>query len=160
MFSTDRQTMDDLILFWRHGSNNSIMGLFNRCVTRGGAALLEEMFRYPLNDPGAINDKSQAIEYFAKEGLTFPFQSDLFDAIEPYLANTDERTRLSPRQLNVKDRLNSLIAVDTETAMILRGVTSLIELLATVKKFIQTDGLAVVPEMLDMIKEITLLMHQ
>ena len=152
--------MDDLNLFGRHGTNNSIMGLFNRCVTRGGAALLEEMFRYPLNDPGAINDKSQAIEYFAKEGLTFPFQSDLFDAIEPYLANTDERTRLSPRQLNVKDRLNSLIAVDTETAMIQRGVTSLIELLATVKKFIQTDGLAVVPEMQDMIKEITLLMHQ
>lgn len=145
MFSSDKQTMEDLNLFGRHGSDNSILSLFNRCSTRGGAALLEEMFHHPLGDAAAINQRSKTIEYLSKQGVAFPFHGNLFDAIEPYLANTDERTRLSSQQQRLKDRVNDLIATDTQTTMIQRGIVSLLELMAGVREFIQTPAIKNTP---------------
>jgi len=160
MFSTDKQTIEDLNLFGRHGSDNSILSLFQRCATRGGAALLEELFIYPLNDVAAINRRSQTIEYLSKETVSFPFQSDLFDAIEPYLANTDERTRLSPGQQSIKDKVNTLIAADAQIAMITRGAASLVQLIASVKDLIHTGALKSAPLLQDMIDDIKRLLHQ
>lgn len=152
--------MDDLNLFGRHGSDYSIMSLFNRCSTRGGAALLEEMFRYPLSDVSAINHRSQTIGSLSKKGVSFPFQHDLFDAIAPYLANTDERTRLSFRQRGLKEKVNGLIAADAETAMITKGVVSLVELIVTVKEFIHAGTLKSVSLLQGMIEDIKVLVHQ
>src|SRR3954469_6338059 len=96
-FITDQQTLDDLRLFGRRG-DDSIYGIFHRTATRQGAVLLEEMFRYPLTDADAINERSRLFEYFSTLGSAFPFQADLFDIAEQYLSITDERTRLSGDQ--------------------------------------------------------------
>lgn len=160
MFSTDKQTLDDLNIFGKHGSDNSILSLFNRCTTRGGAALLEELFHYPLSSMEAINRRSKTIEYLSKEGIAFPFPSTLFDTIEPYLANTDERTRLSHHQQRLRERVSTLIATDTQTAMIQRGIVSLIDLIARVKEFIQTDAVRNAPLLQYMIADIQLLLHE
>ncbi len=91
MFTTDKQTLEDLNIFGKHGGD-SIYHIFNRCVTRGGAMILEEWFRYPLSEEGAINKRSSIIRLFSENGTPFPFDNTLFDAIEPWLSNIDERT--------------------------------------------------------------------
>ena len=128
LFTTDKQTLDDLNIFGRHGGD-SVYTIFNRTATRGGAALLEEMFRYPLSDEQAINRRSGIIQFFSGLGIAFPFKSSLFDAVEPYLDNTDERTKLVPEEDSIGRKLGNLIAVDAQTVVIQKGVSSLMDLL-------------------------------
>ncbi|MGN7721746.1 MutS-related protein [Chitinophaga sp. 22620] len=135
LFTTDKQTLEDLNIFGKHGGD-SVYNIFNRCATRGGAAILEEMFRYPLSDDPAINRRCGIIRHFAEAGTPFPFQGALFDAAEPYLANTDERTRLSAQEHSVTKKLSNIIALDAETKQVYNGVNALTELLKGAKTFI------------------------
>jgi DNA mismatch repair protein MutS len=137
LFTTDQQTLEDLNIFGKHGSN-SIYGIYNRTSTRGGALLLREMFSYPLSDEQAINRRSGIIRYFAGGNTDFPFSSSHFDAIEPYLENTDERTKLDVQEQSVSKKLTNLIAVDADTAAIQKGVTTLVDLLDKLHTFITT----------------------
>ena len=68
---TDQQTLDDLAIFGRRGEG-SVYGLFNRTITRQGAALLEEMFRYPLSDVSAIRRRIALFQYVASVKARFP----------------------------------------------------------------------------------------
>lgn len=135
LFTTDKQTIEDLNIFGKHGSD-SVYTIFNRCTTRGGAAILEDMFRYPLNDEIAINKRSGIIKYFSTAGIDFPFAIENFDAIEQYLGNTDERTKLSAQVNSVSKKLGDLIGVDAETSEIFKGIKAIIELLRSWNKLI------------------------
>jgi len=135
LFSTDKQTLEDLNIFGRHGGD-SIYHIFNRCATRGGAAELEEMFRYPLSDGNAINRRAGIIQYFFAAATAFPFDNILFDAAEPYLANTDERTRLSATEHSIGKKITHLVAPDAETALIHKGVIAVAELLNGLHAFL------------------------
>lgn len=134
-FTTDKQTLEDLNIFGRHGGD-SIYNIFNRCNTRGGAAVLEDLFRYPLADYEAINKRSGIIQSFAALGTMFPFKSADFDAAEPYLANTDERSKLIVQENSVARKLTNMIAMDSNTQLIYKGVESLVELMKKAKEFI------------------------
>jgi DNA mismatch repair protein MutS len=138
-FSTDQQTLEDLNIFGKHGTD-SIYGLFNRTCTRGGAALLEECFRYPLADEKLINQRSSIIRYFAATGAEFPFKSEGFDQAEQYLANEDERTKLSVGERTLRDKMSSLIAEDSDYKTIQRGVAALVEILQTLQQWITGAG--------------------
>jgi DNA mismatch repair protein MutS len=140
-FATDQQTMDDLNILGKHGAD-SIYTIFNRTFTRGGAAILEEMFRYPLSDAAAINRRSGIIRYFASIGASFPFQSELFDLAEQYLGNTDERTRLSSDERTLGGKLTNLIGADTEYKTLYKGVTAVIEIIHGLKAFVDSIGAA------------------
>jgi DNA mismatch repair protein MutS len=140
-FATDQQTMDDLNILGKHGAD-SVYTIFNRTFTRGGAAILEEMFRYPLSDAAAINRRSGVIQYFAAIGVSFPFQSELFDLAEQYLANTDERTRLSSEERTLGGKLTNLIGADSEYKTLYKGVTAVIEIIHDLKTFIDSVGAA------------------
>ena len=129
LFTTDRQTLEDLNIFGKHGSD-SIYAIFNRCATRGGAAILEEMFRYPLSDHESINLRSDIIGYFAEKNIVFPYSSSDFDAIESYMSNTDERSKLSAQEYSVSKKLGNMIALDAETQVIHKGIGALIILSA------------------------------
>ena len=127
LFTTDKQTLEDLNIFGRHGGD-SIYNIFNRCSTRGGAAVLEEMFRYPLSDYEAINKRSGIIQSFAAMGTSFPFKSADFDIADTYLANTDERSKLTAHENSVARKLTNMIAMDNDTQLIYKGVESLVDL--------------------------------
>jgi len=127
-FITDQQTLDDLNIFGRRGGT-SIHALFDRTATSHGSRILEELLRYPLCDAEEINRRSSIIQYMAAKKMTFPFQHELFDVIEVYLANTDERSRLSAREQGLGQRLTSLVSEDNEYKTIHKGVTSLMQVL-------------------------------
>ncbi|MHA4807346.1 MutS-related protein [Flavitalea flava] len=137
IFTTDQQTLEDLNIFGKNG-RDSVYSLFNRTNTRGGAAILEELFRYPLSDAGKINERSSTIQYFASLGAIFPFRPELFDAAELYLANTDERTRLSPGERTLGKKITGLIAEDTGYKTIYKGVEALLEIMTGLHDLIKS----------------------
>jgi len=134
-FITDQQTLDDLNIFGKHGGD-SVYQIFNQTRTRGGALILEDMFRYPLSDEQAINKRSSIVQFFASANSTFPFESSDFDAIEPYLNGKDERTRLSVQEQSVAARLSNLVAMDADTQAIHNGIITLTRLFIKIEAFV------------------------
>lgn len=139
LFTTDKQTLEDLNIFGKHGSD-TIYNIFNRCITRGGAAILDEMFQYPLSDDKAINQRSGIIQHFAAKGTVFPFENTLFDAIAPYLDNTDERTRLTTEDQSLSKKFNNLIAQDAEAVQIQKGVAAIVAMISGLRDFIHSPA--------------------
>lgn len=134
-FSTDQQTLTDLRILDTY-SGDSLFGLFNRCLTRGGAAALGTMFQHPLNDPSLINQRIGIIRHFIQENSSFPVASRHFDAIDPYLANCDERTRLPAQPGSLGRKLGNLIASDADTVTIHKGINALVALLHEITDFL------------------------
>ena len=112
-FTTDRQTIEDLNIFGKRG-DSSIYSVFSHTQTRGGAALMEQLFNEPLSRPEAIRKRIGIFNYFADAGLVFPCKSEWFDAIEQYLANTDERTKMSFQDAALGRRITGMITQNTE----------------------------------------------
>lgn len=132
---TDKQTLTDLNIFGKSGSNGGIYAIFDRTHTRGGSSLLEEMFRNPLSEAAAINARSTTIRSFGTAGVAFPYDAVWFDGAEQYLQHTDERSRLSDQQDNLGRKLNQLIAGDNAYKAIEKGVECLIAILQTTLRF-------------------------
>src|ERR1700760_2648076 len=140
-FSTDKQTLDDLNIF----GQGAVYGLFNHTQTHGGALLMERMFREPLSRPEAIRKRVEIFKWFAGGGLVFPCKPEWFDAIEQYLANTDERTKLSRDGGGLGVRLAGLITSGTEQAVIHKGVGAMVEMVHACAGFVSSmaaDGSA------------------
>jgi DNA mismatch repair protein MutS len=129
-FITDKQTLDDLGIFGRPG-NESVYSLYNRTCTAGGAALLEEMFNYPLSNAEAINDRLMAIQRFAIKRMSFPFKPGLFGMAEHYLQQTDERTKLTHEHNSIGNKFLHFIQSDAEYKLLHKGVLAVREIIIT-----------------------------
>lgn len=127
-FSVDKQTLDDLNVFNKK-ARDSVFGIFNRCRTRGGAEILEQMFRYPLADAGAINQRSQVIRFFKSAGTIFPFQEEWFDLAEHYLHHADARSQLQQEESKLGRTVSSLLGTDTAYREVAKGVAAVSNIL-------------------------------
>lgn len=92
---TDEQTIEDLGIFSRK-ETPGIYDLYNETHTRGGEALLQEMFRHPLGNRDLINQRSSIIEAFSQAKIAFPYSASSFDMAEKYLKNANESDKHSP----------------------------------------------------------------
>lgn len=140
-FIIDKQTLDDLNIFGKHGKN-SVFSIYNNTHTKGGALLLEEMFRHPLDDFGIIKRRQDIIQYFHQRRTDFPFEGGVFDAVEYYLSNTDTRTQIDAHNNKLKKQFQRLMKADTEFQMIHKGILGLIRIINTLHDFfedIETD---------------------
>lgn len=136
-FTTDSQTIEDLNIFGKRG-DGSIYSLFNHTQTRGGAMLMEQLFHEPLSRPASIRKRIGIIRFFAGAGLSFPCKPEWFDAIEQYLANTDERTKLSHEDGALGRRIAGMITLNTEQVIIHKGVAAVVELVHACRDFVST----------------------
>lgn len=134
-FKADSQTINDLKIIG-DSKGNDVYSLFNRTRTRGGAAILKDMFLYPLSRAEDIQGRVSTIKYFREGNICFPFRSDLFDTIEFYLSNTDERSRLTVHEDTLKRKIDSVIGSDTDYRQIKKGVTSTFQFLVDLRGFI------------------------
>lgn len=158
-FIIDKQTLDDLGIFSK-GRSKSIYGLFNKTHTTGGARILEEMFRHPLSDIDAIEKRTDTIEYFLKNPMRFPFDANVFNAVEYYLDNTDTRTQIDLNDKILKKKFQRLLNTDTEYQMIYKGVTGIIKLIAELKDFIgHIEKNAEIGKNIDSINEIKSILY-
>ena len=134
-FSTDQQTLNDLNILGKPGSD-SIYNLFKHTYTRGGADLLEKMFLYPLADENAINKRSGIFRYFSSIARTFPFKTEDLDSAELYLSMVDERTGLSKTDQTLTNKISQLISADGDYQVIYNGIAALLELMHTINDFL------------------------
>ena len=109
---TDEQTIEDLGIFGKR-NGHGIFDLYNHSHTRGGEAMLEAMFRSPLSDKEAINQRSNIIAQFMQLQLRFPFDVHLFDVAEKYLAHHEGEMKQQRHQslLSEKEIQNGVMAV-------------------------------------------------
>jgi DNA mismatch repair ATPase MutS len=133
-FLTDKQTLEDLNVFGKHG-DHALFTVYNTCVTRGGAEVMEQMFRSPLSKHEDINIRSGIIDELAQQQLEFPFKSGTLDAVSSYLGQRDERTRLSDSPERLMDKVNTLFFKDIETETIYTGIQALVGLLKDLRRF-------------------------
>lgn len=136
-FIVDKQTLSDLNIFEKSGGR-SIYSLFNRTKTRGGALVLEEMFRFPLSDADKINNRSDIIRYFMVKAIPFPFFNEDLDTIEHYLSNQDSRSKLENNDNSLKRKIKGYIGADTEYEQIHKGVISTIQIINQTFNFLDS----------------------
>ena len=135
-FYVDQQSLDDLNVFGKRG-RDSIYGMFNVARTRGGGQVLDGMFRYPLNDMGQINRRSAIIRYMMDSAMEFPFRGDLFDTLEYYLSNTDQRTKLAAHDNNLQRKLKGAVGADSEYEQLHKGVLASIGIVCGLRDFVE-----------------------
>ncbi|MBO9632981.1 MAG: DNA mismatch repair protein [Chitinophagaceae bacterium] len=130
---TDEQTIGDLGIFGNQ-NGNGIYDIYNHAHTRGGEKLLEEMFRAPLSDKTAINQRSAIIARMMGNGLRFPFDVSLFDVIEKYLSQSEMQHAAQRNEIQLSER------------EIQNGVQAAISLLHLTKEFIEKNEIRMIAE--------------
>ncbi len=64
-FTIDKQSLDELNLMGKF-RQGSVFFLFNQVQTRGGQHLLDHLFKQPLVDEAAINERTAIFRFFRK----------------------------------------------------------------------------------------------
>ncbi len=124
---TDAQTLEDLGIFGKR-NGMGIYDLYNRARTRGGGAVLKELFEHPLSDREEISRRSAIIAHFSAAHTTFPFDAVLFDMVEKYLMNTAMQPGNTTAQAAPGEK------------EIQNGVAAVLELLQGINVFINTKA--------------------
>ncbi len=83
-FRIDRQTLDELNLLGKF-RQGSVYHLFNQVKTRGAEQWMDDMFRHPLTDAAAINERSSIFRFFQEQRLSFPFDVQQITLMREYL---------------------------------------------------------------------------
>ena len=143
-FVTDQQTLNDLGIFGRVG-RSSVYDLF-KAKTRGGAAVLREMFNYPLESAREINRRGAVIRYLQEREIEFPFMAEWFNAFEYYLSNRDQRTRLAVEGNTLGHRMRELSGREREYSLLQKGVLAGIRIVKGTELLLQSMAKVGVPE--------------
>ena len=127
-FIADKQTLDDLNLLGKYKSG-SVFHLFNRVQTAGGEKLLEEMFRHPLQDPEAINQRSRLLLYFQQKPVTFSLNPAQVKAMEHYLGLAGNGSALLTTGSTLRTKLLQLMGVKERHELLITGMEATKEVL-------------------------------
>ena len=138
-FKIDTQTVNDLKIVG-DSKGKDVYSLFNKTQTRGGAKILKDMFIYPCSRADEIIHRVNTIQYFKEQDLAFPFNTAIFDTIEFYLSDTDERTRLRAHSDGVKRKFDHMIGADTQYQQISKGVSDTLQFFMDLNRFVTTLG--------------------
>ena len=136
-FIADKQTLEDLNLLGKYKSN-SVYSLFNKVRTEGGEKLLDQMFRHPLTDAQAINQRSRVFQYFGQQSPEFPFGKAEFVIMENYLGSGSSSNKLAASLDTFRKNFLQGIGLDhnKEYQGIVNGLHTTIALLNTLHDFI------------------------
>jgi DNA mismatch repair protein MutS len=140
-FILDKQTANDLNIF-NSKNKQSVYALFNRTRTKGGSILLEEIFKYPLNDPASINARMNKIQAFSALSSKFPFEIELIDAAEQYLSNTDSRSQLGYEKQGMIESFKTFVSADTERQLLIKGINAIVTLYGKFSSYVEKIGTA------------------
>lgn len=149
-FITDSQTLDDLRIFGKKGQD-SVYALFNRTATSGGAAQLEQLFRYPLSNAELISKRARIIRFFQRYQLGLCCKHEQYESASLYLSVRDQRSKLNHDQQQLGRVVRSIMRSDVEFQTIKKGILALVQLLHALKGFLHEIRplLAMDPSFLD-----------
>lgn len=136
-FSIDRQSLDELNLMGKF-RQGSVYFLFNKVVSRGGEQLLDEMFKTPLVDENAINERTAIFAFFQKANFDFPFDSQQITLMREYVdAGGDQGQLGTYASVLIKKTLSSLTR-DERYKSLIQGLQATIVTLKKCYGFVLT----------------------
>jgi DNA mismatch repair protein MutS len=127
-FVTDKQTLTDLNLLGKY-KVGSMFNLFNRVKTRGGERLLEEMFRNPLTEAKAINERAACIQYLQELDITFGIDWELTEMAAHYLTEPKPFNKLFSVIHAYKDKVQEIMYRSQKHSLHQRHIHALREVL-------------------------------
>lgn len=141
-FLIDQQTLDELNLLGKFRPD-SVYHLFNRTRTRGGERLLDHMFRQPMTDAMAINERSALLAWFGKKQLNFSFDPHQVALMQEHLdAGRASNSWMLRIDTAIKKGL-SILARDERYKNLIQRVHAVIDLLVKCRQL--TEQLGEVP---------------
>lgn len=135
-FNIDKQSLDELNLMGKY-RQGSVYHLFNKVNTRGGEKFLDSLFRNPLTDPEAINDRSAVFNFFQSANLQFPFDSKQVAIMQEYVeSGSAQGWALSYVDMLIKKGLSALTN-DERYKKIIQGLQATITILKKCYGFVE-----------------------
>jgi DNA mismatch repair protein MutS len=134
-FIADKQTLDDLNLLGKF-KQHSMYSLFNKVKTGGGERLLDEMFRQPMTNAEAINQRSSSFRYFQEKQLSFPFKAEPFRIAENYLSTNTGGNVVTATGGMLRKKIMSTALRDEQYKNIQAGLLAAIDMLNGVKELV------------------------
>lgn len=132
---TDEQTINDLGIFAGPGKA-SIYELYNKTVTQGGGALMAQLFKTPLADEEAINDRSALYRFFSLKDYGFPVDSVTMGTVVYYMQNDDVRSQLHTGGQSLSQKMKSMVAADADYVFVEDGVQAVLRLFYQTNSFL------------------------
>lgn len=143
-FIADKQTTEDLNLLGKY-KPGSVYSLFNTVKTRGGERLLDEMFRSPLSDHQAINQRSDIFRYLSVRPVVFPFTGGQISLVEDYLGAGGTGYWLATAASLFRRRLLEAAVNDKVYGIVRDGVAATVGFLQDCRDFIGALGIKDAP---------------
>jgi len=132
----DDQTISDLAIFGKSGKA-SVYDLYNKTITQGGGAKLEELFRHPLSDEYLINAKAEIFKCFSLQEYSFPIDSETMGALAYYLENEDVRSQLQIGSQSFSQKFKDMVAADSDQVFVHDGVQASLRLFYKLGEFVK-----------------------
>ena len=129
-FSIDKQSLDELNLMGKF-RQGSVYFLFNQMKTRGGEQLLDQLFKQPLVDEAAINERTAIFRFFQEKGLNFPFDAQQVSLMREYVDASAEQGRLASYGNIMVKKVLSILTRDERYKSLIQGLQATI---VTLKK--------------------------
>ena len=136
-FLADQQTLADLNILGKYNAS-SLFSLFNRTVTTGGEKLMDEMFRHPLTNHEAINNRRNTYSFFSSNLMKLPFNGKEFELAEQYLMGGGGNDSYLFCLLHASRRaLLNKMGLKEEYQLLRNGLRSLMGILKQLISFLQ-----------------------
>ncbi|NML23633.1 DNA mismatch repair protein [Pseudoflavitalea sp. G-6-1-2] len=136
MFNNDKQTIEELNILGKF-RQGSVYGLFAQVKTRGGEQLLDHMFRNPLQDAQAINQRSSIFQFFQQQKLSFPFDAAQLTLMREFLDTESGKNKALVMAATLIKKLLSSITRDERYKKMMQGLQATIVTLNKCHQFIE-----------------------
>jgi len=127
-FSIDKQSLDELNLLGKF-SPGSVFFLFKQVKSSGGEQLLEEMFKNPLLNEEAINERSALFKFFGDANFTFPFDPEQLNIMSDYVDGAVPGTHIVNYASVLFKSITSRITRDEQFKQLILGLQATIRTL-------------------------------
>lgn len=136
-FNIDKQTLDELNLMGKF-RQGSVYHMFNQVKTSGAEQLLDRMFRHPLQDVEAINNRSKVFRFFRHAGYEFPFDVQQVGQMREYLDEKTSKSEIVVLADTVVKKCLSALTHDERYKRKIQGLQATIITLAKCHSFLET----------------------
>jgi DNA mismatch repair protein MutS len=146
-FEIDKQTLDDLAILPNGNDDNSVLSLFNQCITFGGRDKLKDIFSNPLTSDEQIDERLEIIKYLQDTDVEFGIDKGACDYIEFYLTQYNKPTSISKIGAWEK-KIGFFFTGNNAYYIITRGIAYTLALLKILDEFVKTSDFNSLPKFL------------
>ncbi|NML24114.1 DNA mismatch repair protein, partial [Pseudoflavitalea sp. G-6-1-2] len=136
MFNNDKQTIEELNILGKF-RQGSVYGLFAQVKTRGGEQLLDHMFRNPLQEAVAINQRSSVFQFFQHAQLLFPFDTGQLTLMREFMDTETSKNKALVLAATLLKKILASVTRDERYKKMMQGLQATIVTLNKCYQFVE-----------------------